>query len=341
MISVVIPVYNESECIPVLHERLIAAARSWKEDFECIFVDDGSQDGSLELLLEITKKDKRFRVLSFTRNFGHQSAVTAGLCYASGDIVAVMDADLQDPPEELGGFIEKCREGYDVVYAVRTHRKEGPFKRWSYWLYYRFLKSFASVDIALDSGDFCVMSRRVVDAMNELPERNRFVRGLRTWVGYQQTGLSYERGSREAGKPKYTFGSLMNLALDGLVNFSFKPLRVLAITGFAIGGLSFLVAFIVFLQYITDTTIWGYNPRQAQGWTSLILAIFFLSGTQLVGMGILGEYIGRLFEETKGRPMYLVKEQVNFDHQERLYPGRPASYLRSEPPAAPSPLGQR
>jgi dolichol-phosphate mannosyltransferase len=325
VISIVIPVHNEFECLPLLYERLVAAASTWKEDFECVLVDDGSWDRSLELMREIASKDERFKLLSFTRNFGHQSAVTAGLCYASGDIVGIMDADLQDPPEEIEAFVEKCREGYDVVYAVRTHRKEGLGKRLSYWLYYRFLKSLASVDIPLDSGDFCVMSRRVVDAMNELPERNRFVRGLRTWVGYHQAGLEYERGSRQAGRPKYTFGKLLNLALDGLVNFSFKPLRVLAIVGVLIGVLSFVAALLFFLQYVTDTTIWGYNPRNAPGWTSLILAIFFLSGTQLVGMGILGEYIGRLFEETKARPMYLIKEQVNFDHQDRLHPGRRVS----------------
>ncbi len=323
MISIVIPVYNESDCLPILRERLVAAASSWNEEFECILIDDGSWDRSLELMRDIASNDNRFKVLSFTRNFGHQAAVTAGLCYASGDVVAVMDADLQDPPEELKAFIDKCREGYDVVYAVRTHRKEGPLKRMSYWFYYRFLRSLASVDIPLDSGDFCVMSRRVVGSMNALPERNRFVRGLRTWVGYHQAGLEYERGAREAGRPKYTFGKLLNLALDGIVNFSFKPLRVLAIVGVLIGVLSFAAAFLFFLQYVTDTTILGYNPRQAPGWTSLILAIFFLSGTQLVGMGILGEYIGRLFEETKARPMYLVKEQLNFAHQESLHPGRP------------------
>jgi polyisoprenyl-phosphate glycosyltransferase len=322
VISLVIPIYNESECLPVLYQRLVAAASTWNEDWECILVDDGSRDGSLDSMRDMAAKDGRFKVLSFSRNFGHQSAVTAGLCYASGDLVAVMDADLQDPPEELRAFFQKCREGYDVVYAIRTDRKEGFLKRLSYWLYYRFLKSFASVDIPLDSGDFCVMSRLVVDTMNALPERNRFVRGLRTWVGYRQTGLAYRRSARQSGEPKYTSSKLMNLALDGLVNFSFKPLRVLAITGVLIGVFSFFAAFLVFLMYVTDTTIAGYNPHNSQGWTSLILAIFFLSGAQLVGMGILGEYIGRLFEETKARPMYLIREQINFGHQERLHPGR-------------------
>lgn len=323
MISIVIPVCDESECLPALFERLLAASSTWNEDFECIFVDDGSHDRSFDLIRELAGKDPRFKGLSFSRNFGHQSAVTAGLCYASGDVVAVMDADLQDPPEELEALINKCRDGYDVVYAVRTDRQEGLVKRASYWLYYRFLRSLASVDIPLDSGDFCVMSRRVVDDLNALPERNRFVRGLRTWVGYRQAGLEYKRSARQAGRPKYTYRQLMNLALDGLVNFSFKPLRVLAITGVLLGVFSFFAAFLVFLMYVTDTTLGGYNPRNSQGWTSLILTIFFLSGTQLVGMGILGEYIGRLFEETKARPTYLVKEQVNLNRPHTLHPGRP------------------
>ncbi len=224
MISIVIPVCDESECLPVLHERLVAAASSWNEDFECILVDDGSRDRSLELIRDIAKRDPHFKGLSFSRNFGHQSAVTAGLCYATGDVVAVMDSDLQDPPEELQAFFNKCRDGYDVVYAIRTDRQEGFLKRTSYWLYYRFLRSLASVDIALDSGDFCVMSRRVVDDMNALPERNRFVRGLRTWVGYRQAGLEYKRPARQAGEPKYTYGKLMNLALDGLGEFLFQTL---------------------------------------------------------------------------------------------------------------------
>ena len=326
MISIVIPVCDEAECLPVLHDRLVSAASSWGEDFECILVDDGSRDGSFELIRDIANRDPRFKGLSFSRNFGHQSAVTAGLCHASGDLVAVMDADLQDPPEELQAFFQKCREGYDVVYAVRTDRQEGFLKRVSYWLYYRFLRSLASVDIALDSGDFCVMSRRVVDDLNALPERNRFVRGLRTWVGYRQTGLAYKRPARQAGRPKYTYGKLMNLALDGLVNFSFKPLRVLAITGVLLGVFSFLAAFLVFVMYVTDTTLGGYNPRNTTGWTSLILAIFFLSGTQLVGMGILGEYIGRLFEETKARPMYLVRDRVNLTADQTVYPGRRSTF---------------
>ena len=321
MISVIVPMYNESEGVNILYERLVSAAKSWNEPFEVILINDGSRDNTFELCEALTKRDSRIKLLGFSRNFGHQAAVTAGLRYASGEIVTVIDADLQDPPEELHRFIQKCREGYDVVYAVRTKRKEGPVKKICYWLYYRILSALATIDIPLDSGDFCVMNRKVLDALNALPERNRFIRGLRVWLGYRQIGLSYERKERGFGAPKYTFSKLLNLALDGLINFSYKPLRILMITGALVGLLSFLAGIVVLFQYFTDTTIVGYNPRDARGWTSLILAVLFLSGTQLFGMGILGEYIGRLFDETKGRPIYIVDQQIGFKDQERLFPG--------------------
>ena len=208
-------------------------------------------------------------------------------------------------------FFAKCREGYDVVYAVRTKRKEGIFKRASYFIYYRVLASLATFDIPLDSGDFCVMSRRVVQTLNALPERNRFVRGLRSWIGFKQTGLEYERHARAAGEPKYTFRKLINLALDGIFNFSYKPLRVITLTGIAVGALAIFAGLLFLTQYLGNITIAGYNPRQARGWTSLILAILFLSGTQLFGLGVLGEYLGRIFEETKDRPMFIVDAAVN------------------------------
>lgn len=320
MISVVIPMFNESRVVQMLFDRLVASARSWNEDYELIMIDDGSQDNTLDLCLEIAEKNSHVKVLSFTRNFGHQAAVTAGLCYASGDIIVVIDADLQDPPEELIRFINKCREGYDVVYAVRKYRKEGLPKKLCYWLYYRILASLATIDIPLDAGDFCVMNRNVLNSLNSLPERNRFVRGLRAWVGYRQVGLEYERREREYGETKYTLGKMVNLALDGLINFSYKPLRVVTLAGVVVGGLAFLAGGGFLIQYVTDTTIFGYNPRQVPGWTSLILTLVFLAAIQLVGMGILGEYIGRLFEESKGRPIYLIDRQVGFGHDDRLYP---------------------
>jgi len=311
MISIVVPAFNEEEGIHLLHERVSAVAAGWGEEYELIVVDDGSRDRTLEICQQIAAGDPRFRVISFSRNFGHQAAITAGLRYSSGDLIAVMDADLQDPPEELIRFIDKCREGFDVVYAIRTKRKEGLWKRWSYFLYYRLLKRLAALDIPLDAGDFCVMSRPALDALNALPERNRFIRGLRTWVGYRQTGLAYERHARQTGEPKYTFGKLLRLAMDGIISFSYKPLQLVMFCGLAVSALTLLAGLVVVFQYLTNTTLFGYNPRQVRGWTSLILAFLLLSGVQLMSLGIIGEYVGRVFEEVKARPPFVVRKTIN------------------------------
>jgi dolichol-phosphate mannosyltransferase len=313
MISVVIPAFNESEGLRALYERLSACAATWDEDFEFILVDDGSRDETLAIAEEIAGRDPHWKVISLSRNFGHQAAVTAGLEHTHGDLVAIIDADLQDPPEELPRFFRKAREGFDVVYGIRTKRKEGIFKRASYHVFYRLLASLASIRIPLDSGDFCVMTRRAVDALAALPERSRFVRGLRSWIGFEQTGLAYERQARAAGAPKYTFRKLLNLALDGLINFSSRPLRLIAVLGVLLSFFTVLLAVFVVVQYAADWTVLGYNPRHARGWTSLILAILFLASAQLFCLGILGEYIGRLFEEIKRRPVYLVRRKVNLD----------------------------
>jgi dolichol-phosphate mannosyltransferase len=324
MISIVVPAYDEEAGIPLLYERLTSAAVTWNEAYELLVVDDGSRDGTLEQLRGIASRDPRVKVLSFTRNFGHQAAVTAGLFHASGDIVAVIDADLQDPPEELDRFIRKCREGYDVVYAIRQKRKESALRRAAYFLYYRILRLLSEIDIPLDAGDFCVMSRRALDALNALPERNRFVRGLRTWIGFHQTGLAYERHARARGTPKYTLRSLVNLALDGVVNFSYRPLRLLGMLGVGVGFVGLLMGGVFLFQYVTDTAIFGYNPRNAPGWTSLMLVILTLSAVQLFGLGIVGEYIGRLFEESKRRPPYLIATAINLPLRDRRHPdGRP------------------
>ena len=237
--------------------------------------------------------------------------MTAGLEHARGDVVAILDADLQDPPEELPRFFQKCREGYDVVYGIRTKRKEGYAKRFTYWLYYRLLASLSNIDIPLDSGDFCVLSRRALNALNALPERSRFIRGLRAWLGFRQAGVAYERHARSAGQPKYTFRKLLNLGMDGIINFSSRPLRRIMYLGMWLGFLSLLVGATVIIQYFTQWKIFGYNPRDQLGWTSLILAILFLSSIQLFCLGIIGEYIGRIFEEIKRRPVYVVKRSVN------------------------------
>ena len=310
MISIVVPALNERESIAELHRRITAAAAHWKDEHELIIVDDGSTDDTFAILERLAAEDARLKVVSLTRNFGHQAAVTAGLHHARGSIVCVLDADLQDPPEEILPFINRVREGMDVVYAVRRKRKEGVFKRASYFLYYRILRRIATLDIPLDAGDFCVMNGDVVRAINSLPERNRFVRGLRTWVGYRQEGMPYERSARFAGEAKYTFFRLLKLGMDGIVNFSYRPLQLIMLLGMVVAVIAFALGVVVLAQYLGDFSIAGYNPRQARGWTSLVLILLFSSAVQLFCLGILGEYIGRLFDEAKRRPVYLVRRRI-------------------------------
>lgn len=311
MISVVIPAYNEEEGIAEMYRRIAAAAPAWGDEFEILLVDDGSRDRMLGICEQICAADARFKVISLSRNFGHQAAVSAGLMHARGTIVTVMDADLQDPPEELLPFIQKIREGWDVVYAIRTKRKENFVKRFCYQAYYRILKRLAVLDIPLDAGDFCVMRGEVVDAINRLPESNRFVRGLRSWVGFRQTGLAYERQARFAGAPKYNFQRLFRLATDGIFNFSYRPLQFIMSIGLILAGFCMMGAVFVVAQYLRNWTIFGFNPRNATGWTSTIFVILFLSSVNLLCLGILGEYIGRLFEEVKRRPNWIVKKRIN------------------------------
>ena len=310
MISLVSPAFNEEDGIEELYRRVCGASPAWGEDFELVVVDDGSRDHTLEIL-ERLASDPRLKVVSLSRNFGHQAAVSAGLMHTRGDIVAVIDADLQDPPESLRPFLQKVRDGWDVVYAIRAKRKEGLVKRICYHLYYRLLKRMAGIDIPLDAGDFCVMRREVVDVLNALPERNRFIRGLRTWVGFCQTGLAYERHARYAGEPKYTFRKLFKLAADGIINFSYRPLQFIVFLGVLVALLSIAAGSFVVIQYITDFTVLGFNPRDARGWTSLVFIVLFSSGVQLICLGILGEYVGRLFEEVKQRPVWLVRKRIN------------------------------
>ncbi|MFO0613229.1 MAG: glycosyltransferase family 2 protein [Polyangiaceae bacterium] len=310
MISIVIPVFNEEETLPKLSERLVSASAAWNDTFEVILVDDGSSDRTPQMLKELCQRDPRFKSLSFSRNFGHQTAVTAGLNQVSGDVVAVMDADLQDPPEVLPRFLEKWREGYDVVYAIRKKRKEGPFKRFAYWAFYRILDYLSSIKIPLDSGDFCIMDRRVVDLLNALPERNRFVRGLRSWLGFRQIGVEYERDARYAGEVKYTLRKLLQLAFDGIVSFTYRPLQMIGAAGLVISLLSFLGFIAFFILSVFDIHVLGHSPRESPGSTTLTLAVLFLGGVQLISLGVIGEYLGRIFDEVKQRPQYIVKDSV-------------------------------
>ena len=302
-LSVVIPVFNEQENLPTLYARLTAVLAHAEPRYELVLVNDGSRDRSGDILAGLAAQDARVMVVELARNFGHQVAISAGLDYARGDGVIVMDADLQDPPEVLPEFIAKWREGHDVVYAIREKRKEVWFKRAAYAAFYRLLQRVANIEIPLDSGDFCIMDRRVVDVLVGMPERNRFVRGIRSWVGLDQVGLAYERRRRYAGKPKYTLSRLVYLALDGLVSFSFLPLRMITLIGFAVSILAILLALGYTLQKLTI----GLNPA---GFATTVVAIFFLAGVQLITIGVIGEYVGRIFEEVKHRPLYVVRRLV-------------------------------
>ncbi|MFQ5855265.1 MAG: glycosyltransferase family 2 protein [Anaerolineae bacterium] len=299
-LSVVLPVFNEKENVPPLYHQLTSVLEAEGAPYEIIFVDDGSADGSTALLHGLAVDDPRVRVVELARNFGHQVAISAGLDFAQGDAVIVMDADLQDPPEVLPEFIAKWREGHDVVYAIREQRQESWLKRMAYSAFYRTLRRVANVDIPLDAGDFCIMDRKIVDLLRSMPERNRFVRGIRSWVGLRQTGLPYDRQARHAGRPKYTFGRLMLLALDGFISFSHTPLRVASLLGIGISMLSFVLAAFYFVKKLTM----GLNPP---GFATLVVAIFFLAGIQLTTIGVMGEYIGRIFDEVKQRPLYVVR----------------------------------
>lgn len=297
-ISIVVPLYNEQENLPELYRRLVESLDGARLAFELIFVNDGSRDATPAMLDGIHASDARVTVIALSRNFGHQAAVSAGIDHARGRAVILMDGDLQDPPEVLPQFIEAWRQGNDVVYAVRTKRKEGLFKRACYAIFYRILHRVSDLNIPLDSGDFCLMDRKVIDALKTLPERNRFVRGLRTFVGFKQVGLAYERAARLAGKPKYTFKALVKLAMDGIINFSSVPLNLVTWTGVLCLTLAFVGAGASIVHAILGNGV--------AGWWIATLAVVGCTGLQMLGMGILGEYIRRIFVETKGRPTYVV-----------------------------------
>ncbi len=303
--SIVVPVYNEEDVLPEFYDRLRSVLDGLAEPAEIIFVNDGSADRSPALMKELHARDKRVRILSLSRNFGHQAAVTAGLVYAAGHAVAVLDADLQDPPALLPQLFQLLDEGWDVAYGIRTGRKEGVAKRLAYFVFYRLLKRMADFDIPLDSGDFCAMSRRVVDHLNALPESDRFVRGLRAWLGFRQTGVPYERDRRHAGVPRYTVVKLLKLSVDGLISFSYVPLRLIVALGLSISCLSFLGILVVVYRYLFTPYVPGY--------TSLAMIILFIGGMQLLTLGVIGEYIGRISQQVKSRPLFVVDERTGFD----------------------------
>ena len=300
--TIIAPIYNELENIPELYPRIRDVMDQTHEPWELILIDDGSTDGSTEVIRKLAENDERVRPVIFARNFGHQIAVTAGIDYSRGDSVIIIDADLQDPPEVILDLIEKWREGYDVVYAVRETREgESWFKKTTAALFYRLIRAITNVDIPLDTGDFRLMDRKVVSVMVKMREKHRFLRGMSSWVGFNQIGVNYKRKPRYAGETKYPFKKMLQFAMNAITSFSYFPLQLATFIGFVAAGLSVLaIPVVAILRLITGTALLG----QA---TTLII-VLFLGGVQLISLGIIGEYIGRIYDEAKDRPLYVVAE---------------------------------
>ena len=302
-VSLAIPVYNEEAVVPELVRRTTAALDLLPDGpHEIVLVDDGSSDRTLDLLEQAAEKDSRIVVVALSRNFGHQTALGAALDIVSGDVVVMLDGDLQDPPEAVATLLEHYQQGYDVVYVRRTNRKESWWLRACYYLFYRLMSALSSVQVPLDTGDFGLMSRRVVEEIRRMPEQHRYLRGMRTWVGFRQVGIRLERAARHTGRTKYSPLKLLKLASDGIFAFSIVPLRAAAVLG--VGAIGLSVLFALYSLYAK------FRMHSPQGFTALILAMTFLSGINLFFLGIIGEYVGRIYEETKGRPHYVVLKIV-------------------------------
>lgn len=311
--SIVAPVYNEEVILPELYRRVTAVMQEAGEPYELILVNDGSRDRSLEIMRELHAQDPRVKIINFSRNFGHQVAITAGADYAQGDAIVIIDSDLQDPPEVILDLIGQWRQGYEVVYAVRAEREgETWFKEFTASVFYRLIAGITNVDIPLDTGDFRLMDRHVVDALKQMREQHRFMRGLSSWVGFKQTGVEYVRRQRYAGETKYPFRKMLKFAVDGITSFSYLPLQLATYFGFFIAALS-LVGIIVTI--LLRLFMHGDNNTALYGQATTLVAVLFLGGVQLIFLGIIGEYLGRIYDEVKGRPLYIVSEALGFDEQ--------------------------
>jgi glycosyltransferase involved in cell wall biosynthesis len=300
--TIIAPVFNERESLPLLFQRIKEVMDSTGEPWELILVDDGSTDGSTEMIRAQSQQDERVRPVIFARNFGHQIAVTAGLDYSRGQAVVIIDADLQDPPEVILELIQKWREGNEVVYAVRAEREgETWFKTFTASLFYRLIYRITDVKIPMDTGDFRLLDRKVVDVMNSMREKYRFLRGMSSWVGFRQTGVPYRRAARYAGTTKYPFKKMLKLAITAVTGFSYFPLQVATFIGFISAGISILaIPVVIVLRLVGEASFTGQ--------ATTLIAVLFLGGVQLISLGILGEYIGRIYDEVKGRPLYIVRE---------------------------------
>ncbi len=304
-LSVVVPMYFEEDVAHECHARLSAAVSEY--DYELVYVNDGSTDKTLPILKEIAEENKRVKVLSFSRNFGHQAAVTAGVKNASGDCIVIIDADLQDPPELIPDMVELWKQGYEVVYAKRKKRKgESAFKRFTAKAFYRILSSLTDTDIPTDTGDFRLIDRKVAQAFNSMGEHNRFIRGMVAWLGFKQTPIEYVRDERYAGETKYPLRKMLKLAFDGIMSFSVKPIKMVTNLGALTLLFSLGVIIYVLISKFTGNAV-------SDGWASTMIVITMLSGVQLVSLGVVGGYISRIYEESRNRPIYLVSEKINFD----------------------------
>jgi dolichol-phosphate mannosyltransferase len=307
-ISVIIPCYNEEEVLPKLFARLGVVAGTWNTDYEIICVNDGSHDRTWEILKAQNQKDPRWLGLCFARNFGHQTAVSAGLHFATGDCTVIIDADLQDPPEEISRLLDKWREGYEVVFATRKKRQDPLLKRILAWGFYRLLQKMTPLPMARDAGDFCLLDKKVVAVMNSLPERSRYLRGLRTWCGFRQTSVEFDRHERAAGVPQYTFKKSFKLAMDGLFSFSAAPLRLATYLGLWVSGFAFFGVLFTLAQKLFSSEFAKIGLAPGAGFPTIVISVLFLGGVQLICLGILGEYIGRIYEEVKGRPLWILRD---------------------------------
>jgi dolichol-phosphate mannosyltransferase len=305
--SIIAPIYNEIEILREFYRRVKEVIDSTGEEWELVLVDDGCTDGSTEVIRELAEQDKHVRPVIFARNFGHQIAVTAGLDYARGDAVVIIDADLQDPPEVILEMAEKWHAGYEMVYAIRAEREgESWFKKFTAALFYRIIFRITDVKIPLDTGDFRLLDRKIVDVMNSMRERHRFLRGMAAWVGFKQIGVEYKRAARQAGSTKYPFRKMLRLALNAVTSFSYFPLQVATYIGFVAAGLAILAIPVVIYMRMTGSQAFF-------GQATTLISVLFLGGVQLISLGILGEYIGRLYDEAKGRPLYIVSEAPDTD----------------------------
>ncbi|QNH62123.1 glycosyltransferase family 2 protein [Hymenobacter sediminicola] len=306
-LSVIIPIYNEESNIPTLYDRLRGVLDPMGLRYEFIFINDGSRDKSLQLVQTLALRDDRVRFIDFSRNFGHQIAVTAGLDLAVGDAVVIIDADLQDPPELIVPLYQKLQEGYEVVYAKRRSRQgESAAKKLTAKLFYRLLASITNISIPVDTGDFRIISRKVVDALKQMPEQNKFIRGQISWIGYRQTYIEYDRAERAGGETGYTYRKMIRLALDGITGFSDAPLKAATVSGFIVSAVAFLVMiYTLYSRFVSG----NYQP----GWASLMVSILFLGGVQLIAVGIIGEYIARLSANVRQRPLYIISD-TNITH---------------------------